>query len=152
LQRRTQIKPPKILVIEDNPADVTLLRYGLDQQGEEYELELLLDGAAAVSFVDEHRAGRRDPDPCVILLDLHLPKYDGMEVLRAIKRAPVLAHIRVVVMTGCASPNEEADILALGAICRQKPSELSRCLELAAEILAICKGSVPEETAPVEAS
>jgi CheY-like chemotaxis protein len=132
-------KPPKILMIEDNPGDVAWLRLALDQQGEPYELELLLDGEMALRFVDEHRSGVREPDPCVILLDLHIRKYDGLQVLAAIKQEPVLAHIHVVVMTGLASPRDEAAILGLGGLYRQKPSRLNQCLELAAEILAICK-------------
>jgi CheY-like chemotaxis protein len=134
-------RPPKILVIEDSPADVALLRHALNHQGEPYDLEVLTDGEMALRFVNEHRSGTREPDPCVILLDLHLPKYDGIAVLKAIKRAPVLAHIHVVALSGLASPREEAAILSLGGLYRQKPLMLSQCLELAAEILAICKGS-----------
>src|SRR5712671_5847759 len=85
----------KILIVEDNPADILWLRHALDQQGEKYDLQVLLDGEAALRFVDEHRTGLREPEPCVILLDLHLPKYDGIEVLRAVKRVPALAHIHV---------------------------------------------------------
>jgi len=137
----TDSKPAKILVIEDNPADVAWLRLALDQQDEAYDLEVLSDGEAALLFVEEHRAGLRAPDPCVILLDLHLPKYDGIEVLRAIKRAPVLEHIQVVMLSSLPTPRDEATILRLGAICRRKPSTLNDCLELACEILAICKGT-----------
>ena len=139
-------KPPRILVIEDNPADIAVLRHAFDQQGEEYDLEVLDDGEAALQFVHEHRTGTRRPDPCVILLDLHLPKYDGMEVLQAIKRAPVLAHIQVIVLTSLATVEEEVTILAMAAFCRQKPSTLREFLDLAAEALAICKGVEPVET------
>jgi CheY-like chemotaxis protein len=124
----------KILVVEDNPADVVWLRHALDQLKEPYELEVLLDGELALRFVEEHRAGTRDPEPCVIVLDLHLPKFDGIEVLRAIKGEPVLEHIHVVML------RDEATILMLGAICRLKPSTLKDCVHLAGEILAICKG------------
>jgi CheY-like chemotaxis protein len=137
-------KPAKILIVEDNPADVAWLRLALDQQEEDYELEVLLDGEAAIRFVEEHRAGLRAPDPCVIVLDLHLPKYDGIEVLHAIKREPVLAHIQVVMLSSLPTPGDEATILRLGAFCRRKPSTLDGCLELACEILAICKGTPVE--------
>jgi len=138
--------PPTLLVIDDNSADVFLLRRGLDQLGEAYQLEILADGAAALRFVDEHRTGVREANPCVILLDLRLPKHQCLEVLRAIKREPVLAHIKVVVMTSFASRKEEANIRSIGAFCRMKPGpmSLSGYDELAAEVLEICKGSTPE--------
>lgn len=132
--------PAKILVVEDNPADIAWLSYALDQFEEPYNLEVLRDGEQALRFVAEHRAGAREPDPCVILLDLHLPKHDGIEVLSAIKRAPILAHIHVIMMTTLLTPRDEAAILALGGLCRAKPSTLDQCLALAGEILAICRG------------
>jgi len=130
---------PSILVVEDNVADVHLLRYALDAQGEPYRLEILSDGEAALTFVAEHRKGFRQHEPCVILLDLHLPKYNGIEVLTAIREEPILAHIRVVVLTTMASPADHAEVIELGAICREKPSGLDEIRVLAAEILAICK-------------
>jgi CheY-like chemotaxis protein len=137
-------KPAIIVMIEDSPADIALIRHALNEQAEPYELELLSDGEMALRFVEDHRSGKRKPDPCVILLDLHLPKTDGIEVLKAIKHAPVLAHIHVVIISGLASPKEEAAIEALGGLYRQKPTAWKQCLQLAAEILAICKGTKPK--------
>ncbi len=136
-------KPSRILVVEDNPADVMWLRHALDHQQKAYVLEVLPDGEAALQFVDEHRTGSREPDPCVIVLDLHLPKHNGITVLHAIKRDPQLAHIQVVVLSSLTHPRDEDVIAALGAICRIKPSTLRECLELAAEILEICSGLKP---------
>jgi CheY-like chemotaxis protein len=136
--------PSTILVIDDNSADIFLLRRGLDQQGEAYQLEILADGPAALQFVDEHRTGAREPNPCVILLDLQLPKYNALKVLRAIKREPVLAQIQVLVLTEFASPIEEANVRSMGAFCRVKPVSPSGYEELAAEVLEICKRSAPE--------
>ena len=132
----------KILMIEDNPADITLWRLALDRTGEHYMLQILPDGEAALKFVREHRTGMHDPEPCVILLDLYLPKHNGIEVLRAIKKEPVLAHIQVLVWTSAASYIELKEIQDLGAICREKPSGLTGFEELAIEVLEICKGSL----------
>ena len=131
---------PTILVIEDNVADVFLIRHFLDEQGEAYLFEVLPDGEAALAFVAEHRSGTRQHEPCVILLDLHLPKYNGIEVLTAIKEEPVLAHIHVVVLTSDASPAERAEISELGGICCFKPSDLEAVNALAVDIMALCKG------------
>src|ERR1700760_3163041 len=100
----------RIAVIEDNASDVRLLRHALDELGEPYEFEVLRDGEEAMQFVEQHRLGIRKPDPCVIVLDLHLPRYDGTAVLQALRAAPSLGHIRVIVLTTQASPAEEAAV------------------------------------------
>jgi CheY-like chemotaxis protein len=133
-------KPAQILLMEDNPADVHILRVALDHHGEEYSIELIRDGEAAIRFVHEQRTSPADPEPCVIILDLHLPRHDGVSVLRAIKTEPALAHVHVVALSSLPSPNDEAEVLRLGArLCRAKPTELDEWLALAAEILAICR-------------
>jgi CheY-like chemotaxis protein len=134
---------PTILVIEDNIADVFLIRYALDQQGEAYLLEVLPDGVAALTFVAEHRSGIRQHDPCVILLDLHLPKYNGIEVLTAIRQEPVLTHIHVMLLTSMASPRDHAQAIELGAIYREKPSHIDEFSTLGRDILTLCKGPIP---------
>lgn len=130
---------PTILVIEDNVADQVLIRYALDAIGDPYRFEVLPDGEAALTFVNDHRAGRRKHEPCVILLDLHLPRYNGIEVLTAIRREPFLTHIHVFVLTSDASPAERIQVIELDGICCIKPSGLEEMKALAAEILAACK-------------
>ncbi len=133
------MQPARILVIDDNEADILLLRNALDQQGEDYELEILIDGEEALRFVRENRTGVREPHPCVILLDLHLPRYDGMAIFRAIREAPALEHVHVLILSGLATPQQEIEISSLGGAFRRKPSSLDDLIELAAEIIAICK-------------
>ena len=132
---------PKILVVEDNAADIELLRFALDRQGD-YELQILEDGEEALRFIAEHRAGIHAPDPCVILLDVHLPKYDGLEILDALKQAPALNHIQVVVLSSASTPEAQAEIQSKGALYRTKPVTLKHFLELGAEIFALCKDPV----------
>jgi CheY-like chemotaxis protein len=132
--------PARILVIEDNPSDIFLLRRALEAVEEHFELEVLADGEEALHFVHEHRLGLRPPEPCVIVLDLHLPKYDGMVVLRAIRRAPALEHIGVLVLSGLVSDEEMKELLALGIQSHsRKPSSLAEFQALAEEIIALCK-------------
>ena len=134
---------PFILMIEDNPSDIELLRMALDQTGEAYQLVSLPDGAAALKFVRQQQDCVDEPEPCIMLLDFHLPKYDGIEVLTAVRSEPKLQNVQVVMMAS--SPirrEEEAKVETLGAIFRQKPRHLSEVQELAEDVLDLCKRSL----------
>ena len=131
---------PTILVIEDNPAEVVLLRHALDQLNEDYVLDVLPDGEAALRFVQDHRSGAREPHPCVILLDLYLSKHDGLAVLEAIRRQPAMTHIRVMVLSGLANPRDLKAVREMDALFRAKPRSLAEYVDLAAEVVALCKG------------
>jgi two-component system, chemotaxis family, response regulator Rcp1 len=131
----------KILMIEDNAADVFLLRHALDQHADEYSLEVIRDGEAAIEFVSLQRAaGVGDEQPCVIVLDLHLPKHDGAAVLKVIRQEPVLDHVQVVALTTLASPRDEEEVRELGVrLYRSKPVNVEDWIELAGNILEICR-------------
>jgi CheY-like chemotaxis protein len=134
------VPSPKILIVEDNHSDVYLLRRALEDQRNTIDIEIAPDGECALQFVQNQRLNRHDPLPCVIVLDLHLPKHDGLEVLRAIQREPVLHHIHVMVVAGMASPRERAQLRRMGVDFRSKPADLSEFERLAAEVIAICEG------------
>jgi DNA-binding response OmpR family regulator len=70
---------------------------------------------------------------------MHLPRYDGMAILRAIREAPALEHIRVLIMSALATPQQEIEIASLGGTYRRKSSSLHDLVKLAEEIIAICK-------------
>lgn len=131
----------KILVVDDNTSDISLLRIALDRQREEYELRVMVSGDEALRFVQEHQPGPCGPEPCVILLDLHLPRYDGLAILQAIRQTPALTHVFVIVLSGLASPAEQRKIAGMGALYRQKPFDIEEFFELGAEIFAICRNS-----------
>ena len=133
-------QPARILVIEDSPADILLLRHALDAQGDDYEIEVLRDGAEALEFVAAQRTFQDQSHPCVIVLDLHLPKHNGLIVLEAIKQQPALLHIHVVALSSYTSPHDQAEVMALGVrrYC-EKPSDLDSWLTLASDILALCR-------------
>lgn len=133
---------PYIVVIDDNSADIELLRIALNQRGEPYELVTLEDGEAALEFVQDRYSKMAEPQPCLILLDFHLPKHDGLEVLAAVKREPRLRHVDVMMLTsGGVRPQEQAEAERRGAIFRLKPGSFAEVVQLAEEILDLCKGS-----------
>jgi CheY-like chemotaxis protein len=131
----------KILLVDDNNADISLLRMALDGQDEKYELEILRSGEDAIRYIQGHSSTLREPDPCVIILDLHLPRYDGLAILKAIRRSSDLAHIHVIILSGFASPAEQEGIASLGGLYVQKPFQLTEFLELGAKIMEICNSS-----------
>ena len=128
-------------MIEDNPGDVLLLRLAVDQHDALYILEVLRDGAEAIRFVHNQWADT-EPEPCVIVLDWHLPKHDGSLVLQTIRQVPTLAHVHVVALTSVVSPKDEIEIQRLGVrLYRTKPADLEGWHSLAGEILEICHES-----------
>jgi two-component system, chemotaxis family, response regulator Rcp1 len=112
----------RILLVEDNPADVELARETLAHGKLHLELTAVSDGVQALEAL---RGAKGQPMPDLILLDLNLPRKDGREVLREIKSDDHLRRIPVVVLT---SSDADTDILRsydLGANCYvTKPLDL----------------------------
>ena len=142
----------RILVVEDNPSDVNLLRLALAEQGQEFELDVCVDGQQALEFVRAQQEPASDRKPCVVILDLHLPKHNGIEVLRAIRQGPATSQISVVVLTSSLRPREANEIKLLGAHCRPKPGMLSELNELAAHVASICRAPKSPLSQPLTAS
>jgi CheY-like chemotaxis protein len=135
----SEIHPASIVVVEDSPADVLLLRHALSQHSEPFEVQVLKDGAEALAFLDA-QLQYQEPAPCVIVLDLHLPKHDGLSVLAALRSQPGLSHIRVVALSSFASPRDQAQIHSLGVrLYCEKPGDLDGWIALARSILDICR-------------
>ena len=104
-------KPIEILLVEDNPNDVELTLHALKKHNLGNRVEVVRDGAEALEFIFcsgayAHRSVENGPR--VILLDLQLPKVDGLEVLRRVKADPRTKMIPVVVLT---SSREERDVV-----------------------------------------
>jgi chemotaxis family two-component system response regulator Rcp1 len=99
--------PVEILLVEDNPGDVRLVREALKNAKVHNNLHIAQDGVAALDFLLGKSNNPEHIRPGVVLLDLNLPKKDGREVLRDIKQNPKLRTIPVVVMT---SSTDEEDI------------------------------------------
>jgi two-component system response regulator len=101
----------EILVVEDSPEDLELTLRSLHRANLRNHIEVARDGVEALEFIfcEGAHAGRRIEDvPKVILLDLKLPKVDGLEVLRRIRGDPRTKTIPVVVLT---SSKEQKDVV-----------------------------------------
>jgi len=139
----TAEKLAQILIIDDNHGEVQDLRGALTECGEPYELSVLQDGEAALRFVADHRSGLRQPEPCIIVLDLNLPKHDALAVLAAIKDEPALSHIRVLVVSTLAVPETKALLREMGGLYRERPRDLPGLLDMAVQLLALCNKRRP---------
>ncbi len=100
----------RILLAEDNPKDVELTLTALDEHNLANEVVVVNDGAEALDYLycRGKFAMRADNNPAVVLLDLKMPKVDGLEVLRTIKKDDKLKTIPLVILT---SSREEKDLV-----------------------------------------
>ncbi len=101
----------RILLVEDNPNDVEMTLAALEENHLANEVVVVRDGAEALDYL--YRRGvfklRAPGNPAVVLLDIKLPKVDGVEVLRQVKADPELRRVPVVMLT---SSREEQDLVA----------------------------------------
>ena len=122
--------PLELLLVEDNQADVRLTCEALASIEVPYNLSVESDGEAAV------RVLRCRPFD-LVLLDLILPRMDGLEVLRALKEDPALRRTIVVVLTGTSSQGSIRDAYELGAnCCLIKPTEFGELVSLLSSTIA----------------
>jgi CheY-like chemotaxis protein len=91
--------PLEILLVEDNPADVRIAREALKAAGFAHRLNVVMDGEEALDFLLRRGVHAGAPQPDLVLLDLKLPRLDGLAVLRVL-RAQHARRTLVVVLTG----------------------------------------------------
>ncbi len=113
-----EIKHVEILLVEDNPQDLELALRALKKANLTNRIHVARDGAEALEFTfcEGSQAARRIEDPPkVVLLDLKLPKVDGLEVLKRIKGDPRTHSIPVVVLTSSKEQSDVVESYQLGA-------------------------------------
>jgi len=108
--------PRRILLVDDSPRDTEMALDALHQYHLANEVTTLRDGAEALDFIFRRGdyAGRDGADPAVIMLDLKMPRVDGIEVLRQLKADPRFRRIPVVVMTSSREDQDLARCYELG--------------------------------------
>lgn len=95
-----------ILLAEDNSADIELVREALEDLAIAYELHVVEDGERAMDFIQSIDRDATLPCPKLFLLDLHLPKRDGQEVLRCLRASERCGQTPVVILTSADSPSD----------------------------------------------
>jgi len=99
--------PPPVLYVEDDDNDVLLMRRAWMRADVQNPLQVLTDGEKALAYLsgDVPYANRVDyPMPCLVLLDVKMPKVSGLDVLRAIRSQRALVGLRVIVLSSSKQP------------------------------------------------
>ncbi len=140
-----------ILLVEDNPGDIRLVREVMGDCGMNHRLDVVTDGAAALEYLRREKTRLNGSLPDLILMDLKLPKKDGREVLVEIKGDADLRRLPVVIFS---SSEAEEDILSsynqLANCYIRKPMELDGFIKVVGQICRFWTDTVklPSKVAP----
>ena len=122
-----------ILLVEDRPTDIDLTKRAFARSRLLNPIEVARDGEEALANIDRWDSG--ELSPIFILLDLKLPKINGLEVLRQLKNHPKYSAIPVIVLTTSAEDHDIEEAYKLG--CNSyivKPVEFNKFMEVATQI------------------
>jgi len=124
---------PPILLVEDNPMDLDLTLRAFNKKKFSNTIQIARDGEEALAFFARWDAG--DPLPAVILLDINLPKVNGLEVLQKLKAHQVFRRIPVVVLTSSRENSDLKTAYDLGVNSYiEKPVSFNKFIEVAEHI------------------
>jgi chemotaxis family two-component system response regulator Rcp1 len=135
------MKKVEVLLVEDSPSDVRLIREAMKETNLAIQITVAKDGVEAMDYLKSCLRGEeRRPD--LILLDLNLPRKNGREVLAEVKGDPRLRQIPVVIMTSSRSDEDIAVAYSLNANCYiTKPFELGQYIGVVQAIEAFWFGT-----------
>jgi CheY-like chemotaxis protein len=110
-------RPVEILLVEDNPADIRLTREAIKEFKIHNTLHVITNGVEALAFLRREGGYADAARPDLVLLDLNLPKKNGLDVLMEIKTDEALQHIPVVILTASKADQDVLDAYYLHANC-----------------------------------
>ena len=120
----------KILLVEDSPSDVRLIREALKETPVPVQITVAQDGVEAMEYLRSTELGN-SVRPDLVLLDLNLPRKNGREVLAEVKSSPGLKQIPVLVMTSSRADEDIAQAYSLNANCYiTKPGDLQEYINV----------------------
>jgi two-component system response regulator len=114
--------PRRLLVVEDNPTDEMILGRAIREQGLNVEIVVVKDGEKAIEYLENCPD---DQVPHLVVIDINLPKLDGIDVLRKCRFLPRLAETKTLVLTSSddSSDHSRSELLGVDAYMR-KPARL----------------------------
>lgn len=120
------MRPINILLVEDNEGDILLTAEALEEININNNLYAVRDGEQALDFLERNPPFANEQLPDLILLDINLPRKNGIEVLKHIKNTHVLRHIPVIMLTTSSSESDISRSYDNHANCYiTKPSDIS---------------------------
>ena len=129
----TSVSLPPILLVEDNPMDLDLTLRAFSKKKFSNQVHVARDGEEALAFIPRWEAG--EALPAVILLDINLPKINGLEVLRQLKAHERFRRIPVVVLTSSREDKDLKTAYDLGVNSYiEKPVSFNKFMEVAEQI------------------
>jgi CheY-like chemotaxis protein len=124
-------RPARVLLVEDNEADVRLTREALRDAGDDIRLSSVTDGELALAYLRRENGYAEAPRPDLVLLDLNLPRKNGLEVLEEMRADPDLACVPVIMLTTSSAEHDIVACYSRGANCFVvKPLELDEFMDL----------------------
>ena len=139
----------KILLAEDNPSDVLLVRHVLQEHHIPNELHVIQDGAEAIRSLSRIGAPNGLPRPDLLLLDMNLPKIDGPQFLSEFRRHPLCGTVPVIVISSSDQPRDRSRVEPFGVTHYfKKPANYDQFLELG----LLVKAAVQENSLKARAS
>lgn len=96
----------RVLLVEDNPGDVVLVREALKESRMPCEISHVADGEKAVDFLQRRGSFEHAPQPHLVLLDLNLPKRSGWEVYEEMRAEDRLRDVPVVILSSSGAPED----------------------------------------------
>lgn len=97
---------PRVVAVEDNPADVRLVREGVDAANTDIELDVLSSGQQAADQLMAIEADKSEDHPDLILLDLNLPGKSGFDLLEVVRNESVFQDVPVVIISSSENPED----------------------------------------------
>jgi len=127
-----------ILMVEDDPNDVFMLRRALDKEGLPFPVHVVQDGEEAIHYLEGHSPfsdRSQHPFPCLILLDLKLPRMNGLELLSWLRARDDFKELPVFMLTSSSEPQDRREAERFGVDAyRVKPLSFGELIQVAREI------------------
>lgn len=145
--------PSEILLVEDYEPDTRLIALAFTRNGVANKLHIVHDAGEALDLLLDRNGSRNTVADLsaigLVMVDIHLPKFDGWEVLHRLKENAATRHLDVIMLSGCVFPEDTEKARELGALgCLAKPVELDELRKILAGSrfpLAIAAPAIPRE-------